>query len=248
VFEAIEEESSPQQADNCINDLADLIEYYVKPADVWRDVNADRAIAGFPAVTSADAVEEELANRKRYFRDAIKAFLNRMSSTNLIESMTCTVRSATMQGTSHAPELIDDLVDSYEVETQTFLQKEAENAMKLIQATRDAADRGEAAITPLVDKLEAVARNWNRVAQPIQLSRKARGVDHAPSRDLAFSMRSLGIHLFNEHDMLIQSRRITDLLSELFSELPEIAERVKQDVEALAGIVRSRKEAADRKH
>ncbi len=180
-------------------------------------------------------------------RDAIKTMLNRMSSTNLVEVMTLTVDSATNHGASHAPDLIDDLVDSYEVESQGFLQKEAENAMKLIQAARNAAGRGEAAVRPLIDKLEAVARNWNKVAQPIQLSTKARGIDHTPSRDLAFSIRSMGIDLFNKHDMLIQSRRITELLNDLFSELPGVAERVKQDVEALEDIFRNRKESSDRK-
>ena len=91
----------------------------------------------------------------------------------------------TSGGEDHAPGLIDDLVDSYEVKTQGILQKEAENVHKLIKVARDYADSGEAAVKPYVDKLDAVARNWDKITQPIQLSSKARGIDHEASRDLA---------------------------------------------------------------
>src|SRR3546814_1017627 len=98
--------------------------------------------------------------------------------------MTDTVEEVTLGGEDHAPELIDDLVDSYEVETQGFLQKEAENVHTLIKAARDSANSGEAAVKPSVDKLDAVARNWHKVAKPIQLSAQARGLDHEESRHL----------------------------------------------------------------
>jgi hypothetical protein len=161
--------------------------------------------------------------------------------------MTLAVDSVTAGGEDHAPELIDELVDSYEVETQGFLQKEAENIHKLIKAARDSAKSGEGAVKLLVDKLEVVARNWDKVAQPIQLSAKARGIEHRPSNELAFSTRSLAIDLFNEHDMLMQSKRITSLLQELFSELPELSERIEQDADVLEDIFHNRKQAEARR-
>lgn len=78
------------------------------------------------------------------------------------------------------------------------------------------AGSGEAVVKPYVDKLDAVARNWDKIAQPIQLSSKARGIDHEASRDLAYEIRSLAIDLFNKHDMLVQSQRLTVLIQELF--------------------------------
>src|SRR5690606_33671439 len=109
------------------------------------------------------------------YRGAIKDALDRLPPTTLIQVMTDTVDGVTAGGTDHAPRLIDDLVDSYEVETQGFLQKEAENVHKLIKAASDSAAAGEAAVKPYVDKLDAVARNWDAVAQPIQLSARSRG-------------------------------------------------------------------------
>ncbi len=246
-FEAVDGEHDAEDLASFIQEVAYLVDE-IDPEDVLRDINEDRAVSGFPEVRALDQIEAELAERKRYYRSAIKDALDRLPPTTLVQVMTDTVEGVTLGGEVHAPELIDDLVDSYEVETQGFLQKEAENVHKLIKAARDSAKSGEAAVKPYVDKLDAVARNWDKVAQPIQLSAKARGIDHEASRDLAYEIRSLAIDLFNTHDMLTQSQRLTGLLQELFAELPEVSERVEQDADALADIFHERKQAVARRY
>ena len=238
------------------HDADDLAEFIVEtaylaeeltPDEVLRDINEDRVASRFPEVNSLNQIEAELTERKRYYRTAIKDALDRLPPMTLIKVMTDAVARLTSGGEVHAPGLIDDLVDSYEVETQGILQQEGENVRKLIKAARDHADSGEAAIKPYVDKLDAVARNWDKIAQPIQLSSKVRGIDHEASRDLAYEIRSLAIDLFNKHDMLAQSQRLTGLIQELFAEVPEIADRVEEDAEALADIFQQRKQASARR-
>lgn len=246
VVESVDGELSTEDFAEFIHDIACRTDD-LSPDDVLRDINEDRTVSKFPEVKALDQVESELGERKRYYRNTIKDALDRLPPQKLIEVMTNTVDWATGGGEDHAPELIDDLVDSYEVETQGVLQKEAENVHKLIKAVRDSAGSGEAAVKPYVDKLEAVARNWDKIAQPIQLSSKARGIDHEPSRELAYAIRSLAIDLFNTHDMLMQSQRLTGLLQELFSEVPDVVERVEQDADALANIFKERKQAAARR-
>jgi hypothetical protein len=215
-----------------IKELASLVEG-LKVEDVLRDINEDRAISGFPEIKAGDQIESELAERKRYFRNSISIALNQLSSSTVVDVMTRAVDDATAGGDHHAPELIDALVDSYEVEAQGFITKESESIKKLIEAARNSAKSGEETIKPLIDKMELVVRNWEKVARPITLSAKARGTRHWPSVELAFSIRGLGIDLFNEHRMLVQSKRLTVLLQEAFSESPELAERVEEDAEAL---------------
>ncbi|MCW9059953.1 MAG: hypothetical protein OQL11_13885 [Gammaproteobacteria bacterium] len=241
-LEAVDGEHDADDLARLIQEVAYLADD-LDPEDVLRDINEDRAVSGFPEVRSFEQVESELAERKRYYRTAIKDALDRLPPTTLIEVMTEVVDEVTAGGEDHAPELIDELVDAYEVETQGFLHMEGENVHKLIKAARDSASAGEAAVKPYVDKLDAVARNWDKVAQPIQLSAKARGIDHEASHDLAYEIRSLAIDLFNKHDMLTQSKKLTGLLQELFAELPEVSERVEQDADALADIFRERKQA-----
>lgn len=239
-FESVNEDDSEEFIAGFIIELAFLVEE-ISAEQVLRDINEDRSISGFPEVQRVDQIEAELAERKRLYRNVIKDALNRLPSKLLVDVMTTTVYEVTSAGENHAPELIDDLVDRYAVETQGFLQSEAENAQKLIKVVRDSAKSGESVVKPVVDKLEAVARNWDTVAQPIQLNAKARGIEHEPSREIAYSIRSLAIDLFNEHDMLTQSQRLTGLIQELFAELPEVAERVEQDSDALSDIFQNRK-------
>lgn len=244
-FEAVDGEHDADDLAGFIMEAAYLAEE-LAPEEVLRDINEDRAVSGFPEVRALDQIEAELTERKRYYRGAIKNALDRLPPMTLIQVMTETVDGVTSGGEDHAPGLIDDLVDSYEVETHGILQKEAENVHKLIKAARDHAGSSEAAVKPYVDKLDAVARNWDKIAQPIQLSSKARGIDHEASRDLAYEIRGLAIDLFNKHDMLAQSQRLTGLIQELFSEVPEISDRAEEDADALADIFQQRKQAAAR--
>lgn len=241
-FAGIDDRDRPDEVAKFIGEMATLVDR-LSLDDVVRDVNEDRSVSGFPQIKSEDHVENELAERKRRFRDAIKDALNRMSPAALVDVMARTVDTATDGATRHAPELIDELVDSYEVETQGFLQQEAANVVKLIDAARASAKSGEQSVKPVIDRLDGVVRNWSKVARPIQLSAKARGIAHKSSVELAFSIRSLGIDLFNEHEMLAQSQRITVLLQDVFADTPDVSERVEQDVEALDNIFQNRKKA-----
>ena len=242
-FESINSADSAKDVAEFIEQMADHVEY-LTPEDAYRDINEDRSISGFPEVGSVDQVEAELTERRRYYKNAIKSALDRMQPASLVEAMTIAVDSATVGGEIHGPALIDDLVDSYALESQEFLRREAKNAEKLLKAARLSIGLGEGAITPYIVKLEGVVRSWNKVARPVQLSSKARGLDHDASKELAYSIRSLAIDLFNDHDMLATSRRLTALLEDQFSDIPDLAERVSADSETL-GEIAERRQAED---
>lgn len=230
-------------------DLAVFIQETARAVDeldadeILRDINEDRSVSGFPEVKGVELIEAELAERKRAYKNAIKGALNRLPPATLLGALTEAVDGATGGGDDHAPELVDELVDSYAVEVQSVLEKEAETIQKLLRAARDSISAGEASVAPFIEKIERVARNYDRFAQPIQLSAKARGIAHDPSRDVAFSIRSLAIDLFNDHGMLALSQRLTGLLQELFAELPDVSERVTEDARALADIQVKRRQA-----
>jgi hypothetical protein len=242
ILEAVNFAHDAEDLAGCIQEVAYLAED-LNAEEVMKYLNEDRTVSGFPELRQLDQIEAELSERKRYYRSAIKGALDRLPTITLVTIITKTVEEVTAGGEDHAPALIDDLVDSYEVEAQEFLQKEAENAHNLIKAIRDLANSGEEAVKPFVAKLESVARNWDMVAQPIQLSTKARGIDHEASLELAYEIRGLAIELFNHYNMLTQSQRLTNLLQELFSEVPDVFERIEQDADALENIFYEREKA-----
>lgn len=226
-----------------IQDFAVTVES-IDPEDVLRDVNEDRGVSGFSEVRGTEVIEQELSERRRSYRVALKDLLDTMEPARLVETMAQVVRQATDGGKKHAPILLDDLVDSYEVETQGFLQKEAENISTLIGQAREAAPRGDLTVDPILDRLEKVARNWHRVALPILISGKSRGTTHPQSQETAIELRGLSLTLNNDHGMINHADRMTRLLLELFAELPDIAETLAGDAEALQNLRRQAEEHA----
>lgn len=242
-FERLDEYDEAKLIAARIRRFARVVET-INAGDVLRDVNADRAISGFPAVSGADLIEVELAERRKAYRSILKDALDAMPPDKLVFVMTTAVSMATDNGNIHGPALIDDLVDVYEVGAQGFLQKEAENISTLIESTYKMVPHGPSAVTSILDKLEKVARNWDRIAQPIQLSARSRGTDHIPSHNLAYAIRGLAIKLNNEHGMADQAHRLIGLTQALFAELPEVAEQLKEDAAAIASIRRRQQSAA----
>lgn len=239
-FELFDPEMDASDWTDWIWDFAQAVDL-IDPEDVMRDINEDRAISGFPEVQTLDAIETELTERRRYYKRAIKEALNKLSPMQIAHVLTMVVDTSTNSGEDHAPLLVDDLIDSYEVDTQSYLQKEADNIKKLINAARSAAERGEQAVKPLIDRLDEVLRKWDLVVEPIHLSMKARGINHEISHELAREVRSLGVDLFNEHDMINQAQRLNVLLQEIFEELPEVVEKLSEDATTLENIAKSKR-------
>ncbi len=206
-------------------------------------INEERVVSGFPEVSDFSAVETEIQERRRHYRQVIKSSLDNLSPQKLVEAVTFAVESATDDGEEHGPILIDDLVDSYEVEAQEFLDKEEGNIKTLVERLRAAVDaeQSDSTLAPMVNKLIQVVKNWDTVAQPVQVSTKSRGLDHDASHRVAGLVRGLAIHMFNEHGKLDFSQQLTNMLQEVFAEVCEVAELTAEDADALSEIAERRK-------
>lgn len=226
-----------------IVDLAQAHES-IDPDDVAAQLNEARADAQLPSVANLESLREELRARRRYFTATIKRCLDQLPSTALVDVVTRAVDVSTRGGTVHAPILIDDMVDTYEVEVQGFFDKETTNLRSIVQELRDAAARkaDENAMNALVNELERVVKNWDYVAQPIQVSFGARGLNHELSHEVASEIRELSIELFNEHRLLDVSRRLTAIQQDVFAEVGKITEQLDDDADALDEIAEQRAE------
>lgn len=227
----------PESSDvDTISTFLDILAWTAEsmPAeDILRDINEDRAVAGFPEIRDLSAVEQELQEQHRFIKTIIRDFLDLMPSEMLVETMDTLVSNVTDGGDEHGPSLVHDLVDTYELEAQGFLIKEEENIEKLIEVARQNAPHGSTKVDPVLEKLSEVTGNWVRVAHPIQMSMKSRGVDHKASSKVAYSIRSLGIDLFNNHRLLESAERSTQILLEHFESLSHLTDRVLEDQSTL---------------
>ena len=126
------------------------------------------------------------------------------------------------------------------MEAHAHLIKGKEAIFKIIDHAINIAPNGEVALLPDLNILEKAVREWNTIAYPVQLSLKSRGLDHDLSVELGFKIRSLAIDITNKHDMLGPTTRITALLKEVFSGLPELAARLDEDTKVLDDLIKQK--------
>jgi hypothetical protein len=210
-----------------------LVDFFVTLAEVQADevlkfINEDRSVAGFPLVPSLTNVEEALASHTRYFASSVVAWLDRLPSRSISSVLSSTIEELSIYFDS-LPDTLSDIIDSYETRSSSFLELESANVEKLLAAARKLAPIGSDALQPILLKIQEVARNWDHIAQPIQLLAQAKGIEHKPSRNLAMSIRNLAIELVNDHALVDEAASLTELLKELFAELPILSERLEAD-------------------
>jgi hypothetical protein len=209
----------------------------VEAARVLVDINEDRAISRFPEVTDIESVEAALGELTRSYCDAARDALNRMDSLSLIDTMTSAVREDTDDGSRYGSRFLHNLVDAYQGATMAFLDAEGARIFSLVASAKERAVMGASEVDRFIPRIKAACEVWRIVARPIQLSLKARGLDHGLSEHVAYTIRSLSLDLFNEHGLVEQAQRVTSLLQELFADVPEVAEVVERDAESITTIV-----------
>ena len=94
----------------------------------------------------------------------------------------------------------------------------------------------------MVAKLERVVKNWDYVAQPIQVSFSSQGRSHGLSHEVAREIRELAVELYNEHRLLEVSKRLTEIQQEVFAEIAKITEQLDTDAARLDEIAEERTE------
>ena len=205
-------------------------------------INEERTISRFQAVADVQSVVSGIQERRWFFRDAIKQGLDTLPASQLVQVVTQAVDESTDQGISPAPVLISDLVDSFELAATEFLEQETETINRLISKISNSVseEQDTADLDYRINQLENVVRNWYFVARPIQLIYYSRGRHHQPSIEVAAQLRSLAVRLFNEHDRLELSRRLTSLIQEVFAEVEQVAEQAAEDSDALDEIAEKR--------
>ena len=204
---------------------------------IFDQINEDRTVAEFPLVRDIAVIDEEMAQRWRAYRDAVRDLLDRQPTRTLVAAMNAVADRATNNGTRLPVRLIEALVDGYEVETQSFVDAAMGTLRSLLdQAQTPGSD--EAAIRATLASVWKLADNWNSVLRPVQLVSKARGLDHSQSMDFAIAIRELGLHLNNDRAMPRIAKDLSLTLQSKFSALAEFAEQLGEDVTTLDEVIK----------
>lgn len=212
----------------------DNINYY----NVLQSINEDRNISCFPEIYDITVIEDEINERRRYYVDIIKIILENLPTKNFISTITELIEDSTDMGNDECPILIADIVDWFEVGVQEFLEKEERNIDKIIENILDivSENKNDPELERVINQLISVVKNWDIIAQPIQVSAKSRGITHDASIRVANKVRGLSVELYNSYGMLDSSLKITDVLLDIFAEVDDIVEQLCDDADALNDI------------
>lgn len=233
----------------------ETLAFHVENIDVdhvLQAINEDRQAAGLPTVTDPSLVEAEINERVKHFERTATGLLEELPSMEMVEVYEGLISDSTNEGEDVGHRLIDALIDSYELKASSFLSEEADRIAGLVEKAKAAADKhvSEKQVRASVNEIIGALRTWDQVAQPIQLAYKSRGLTHDESKDLAFTARGLGIHLFNKHDYLDDAKLMSEAIQELFSEVASVSDKVEEDIDALDdfAIERAEKEKNEAKN
>lgn len=206
----------------------------IQPEEVREVLNDDRSVARFPEAATSD-VNDEIRNQKSYYSKTVTAVLENLSVKARARTMTSLLETSTSNGRYQCPTLIRDLMPAYELSVQDSLEQykriiEAQDEQ--LRAMADARNP-DTTLSQIVDQLLESLREWDTLAQPIQLSRRSTGQRHDVSFEMARRFRHLAADLFIEYRKPDLSRKILNTLKNVFSEVPEIVEQIVEDSNAL---------------
>ena len=95
----------------------------------------------------------------------------------------------------------------------------------------------------MIKELETIVKNWDLIAQPIQLIARSRGTEHLISTDIFRRLRELSLTLTNDYFFIEASQQLTQILQEVFAEDDRIIETTQEDSIALDDLKSARDEA-----
>lgn len=234
-------DKTPKNLAKWILEIAQAFEN-IDPEEVRGIINAERAVSGFPKETDLSAVKAEIRERQQHFRKVLTSALHSLSVKERAKMFAVVVKTATNNGAKPGLILIDDLVDSYEEDARQLLEQEERSIQVLDEKLRTEADGKsvDSTLEHMVNQLVLHVKNWDCIAQPIQLSKKSRGLFHETNYLVAGRVRELALHLWNEHGKLDFSRQLTNTLREVFAEVVDVSERLAEDAKVLDEIAEQR--------
>lgn len=206
-------------------------------------INENREVSKFSFIESVGEIEREIEIKKRNCISLILRRFDKFTLVKRIKIMTIIVENETNYAQFQASFMVDDLVDDYKHSVLNLLEDGFKSIKSLIERIIDIKIEHND-IDRVIDRLVIKIKKWNKLARPIQISSKARGISDNLSIELANTIRVAAIEIYNRYNNTEFFEKVSTLLKELFGEFPEILYQVDEDIKSLNQI--ELKKAQDR--
>lgn len=225
----------------------DLCDRLVAIATAWEEVDAehvrvlindDRRAADVVLIDDLRDVERALHERMDALCNILASRLRALPLADRVHTLTRALERGTVGGTTPGALLLHAVLDTLSADVKAALEHEGERVAAAIALVGSAAASGqEAPIHAAITSLTSALQEWDRLAQPFQLSAMSRGHDHQPSRQMARDVRALAVAIHNDHSQTKAAKRISHLLRDVFAEVPQVVDLVKDDLTALDELI-----------
>lgn len=195
--------------------------------EVSQSLNSLRSVSGFGPVEPAQV--KTALNRLRlvHARAALDAILANDDGIDHLATLADELSCASPGGRA----FLEALLQEYEARIAPELGYAASKVRDSLAAV-DADPEERRLITALAADLRA----WDKLAQPLQNADRARGIDEHHSRELSGEIRAVCLSFANERELYSQALAISELAAEVFSELPDAAAKLEEDIETLSAL------------
>ncbi len=203
----------------------------IDPEEVRGTLNEERNLSGFPQIADISVISTEIQNQKRYYTQTLSTVINNLSVNERARILILTLETVIGNNNNRCPILIDDLIQSYE----QAVGEELEKKQKIIEVHDEKlramtnANNPDSTLQPIVEQFIQAVKDWDTIAQPIQLNKRSRGERHDASFEIAWNIQELAAHLFVEYNKYNFTLQLLNMLLEVFAEVPEIVEQIEKD-------------------
>lgn len=176
--------------------------------EIVASINEDRVAAGIAELPVDSSLENELQNLHHWYKQILRAFMDQLDSEMLVDILTALIEKSTNKGEDECEWiLLDNIIADYEVDVIPFFEKQEEQIFHDIDQITELVEKKSSLdkLSASMDKLEQDVHLWDKIAQPIQISYKSKGIEHKRSSSLAAKIRDLAIAVYNKHELIALS-------------------------------------------
>ena len=220
-------------SDDCRDIMSLLILSYedIVASDTFKLINEDRIISSFPILNDILIVEEELYRIRTFYHDTCNKILDQLESSRLINTLIYLVKNLTFTGNYHPPELLEGIIDNYEVSIQELIKKQKSVIDDIIYKLKISynSKQDNENIKVLVNDLRKEVSIWAFFLKPLQISKSSIGLEFNQGHSVYIDIRNLSVEISNKYYDYKISKELFDILSTNELYYDRLEEEIQQD-------------------
>ena len=215
----------------------------IDPVAVMLLINDSRKEANIPQLNNKSDVEAALNNLRDDIKNIVTKVFTSLPQQNVTSILTTIMSVNDGHKSINGSVIMEDLIAWYALYTHDLEDEMNQDVLLELKTIENSQDSKN--LKTQLETLIAHIRNWNNLVKPIQLLSRSQGIRHASSEKMFAQLRELALTINNEWLMPEFSLMFAQSLKDIFTDLPEAAEQLYQDVKKLKEITKEKEKIED---